>query len=145
MDGTKENPQAMMGTLGADDTSLDRNNNTFTPIEAKSTPACRPANPTVAPSVGHLDPSDKELVECACQAGNGAKFNLLWSGNADAYSNLAEADLVLCNLLAFWTVGDPKRIDRLFRRSALMRPEWNERQGERTYGERVIAKVLYGT
>ncbi len=39
------------------------------------------------------------------------------------YTSQSEADLALCNFLAFWTGGDAARIDRLFRRSGLYRPK----------------------
>jgi hypothetical protein len=37
---------------------------------------------------------------------------------------------------------DAAVIDRQFRRSGLMRPKWDERHGDRTYGERTIARAL---
>jgi putative DNA primase/helicase len=36
------------------------------------------------------------------------------------------ADTPLCRLLAFWTNGDPQRVDRLFRQSGLLREKWDE-------------------
>src|ERR1041385_2785375 len=33
-------------------------------------------------------------------------------------------------------------MNRLFRQSALMRPKWDERRGERTYGERTIEHAI---
>ena len=45
---------------------------------------------------------------------------------------------------AFWTGPDQERIDRLFRRSGLMRPKWDERHGAQSYGERTIATALGG-
>ena len=35
-------------------------------------------------------------------------------------------------------------MDRLFRRSGLMRPKWDERRGDRTYGARTLARALAG-
>ncbi|MBL8247994.1 MAG: DUF927 domain-containing protein, partial [Candidatus Competibacter sp.] len=55
------------------------------------------------------------------------------------------ADLALLNLLAFWTGKDTARMDQLFRQSGLMRPKWDERRGEQTYGERTIASAISGT
>jgi predicted P-loop ATPase len=43
------------------------------------------------------------------------------SGHKDDHSN---ADLALCNKLAFWFGRDRVRIDRAFRASGLMRPKW---------------------
>lgn len=87
-----------------------------------------------------LDVSDRELLERARAAGNGSKFEKLWSGVTSGYDSHSEADLALVNLLAFWTRGDIDRIDRLFRRSGLMREKW-ERED---YRERTISAALEG-
>ena len=49
----------------------------------------------------------------------------------------------MCALLAFWTGRDQKRMDRLFRRSGLFRPKWDEPRAadHRTYGAMTIAKA----
>jgi hypothetical protein len=85
--------------------------------------------------------SDDELVRRASADANGDKFTRLWSGDTSGYDSDSEADLALCRLLAFWTGPDPERIDRLFRQSGLMRNKWDERRGEKTYGQRTIAKA----
>jgi primase-polymerase (primpol)-like protein len=88
---------------------------------------------------------DDELLRRARDARNGAKFRRLWDGDAsDHGGDESRADLALCGMLAFWCGGDAQRIDALFRRSGLMRPKWDERHGEATYGERTIAKALDG-
>ena len=46
-----------------------------------------------------------------------------------------------CSPLAFYT-KDAAQIDRLFRRSGLMRAKWDEQHGEQTYGATTIAKAL---
>ena len=99
--------------------------------------AHRPAGPT-------LDPDDRVLLARAHAARNGAKFAALYAGDPSGYGSRSEADLALCNLLAFWTGRDAARIDRLFRRSGLMSPKWDERRGERTYGERTVATGMVG-
>jgi DNA-binding MarR family transcriptional regulator len=79
---------------------------------------------------GPLIPDDEALLEKARRARNGAAFEALWRGDwrSLGYPSQSEADLALCGRLAFWTAGDAERIDRLFRRSGLMRPKW-ERVG----------------
>jgi hypothetical protein len=47
--------------------------------------------------------------------------------------------------LAFWTGRDRVAIDRLFRRSGLYREKWDERRGERTYGEITMDKAIEQT
>jgi putative DNA primase/helicase len=48
-------------------------------------------------------------------------------------------------LLAFWTNRDAARIDRLFRRSALMRSKWGDKRGNTTWGAQLIAKAIAKT
>lgn len=89
----------------------------------------------------HLD--DEEIIQLASnQRRGGAKFSALWSGHWNAHFNSAsEADSSVVFTLAFYT-KDAVQIDRLFRRSGLIRPKWDQRHGERTYGEMTIDKAL---
>src|SRR5918995_6778818 len=86
------------------------------------------------------DLTDEELVLKASSASNGERFARLWSGDTSGYGSHSEADLALCGMLAFWTGGDPNRIDRLFRVSGLYREKW-ERAG---YREGTISEALDG-
>src|SRR6202035_4310171 len=87
---------------------------------------------------------DAELLARARQARNGEKFvGLFERGDLSSYGDDdSAADLALCCLLAFWCQRDVERIDRLFRRSALMRPKWDQKRGETTYGGRTIRAAL---
>lgn len=89
---------------------------------------------------------DDALIRKAMIAKNGPKFIQLWNGNwqADGYPSSSEADIALCNLLAFWTVKDGNRMDRLFRRSRLFRPKWDEihYSDGRTYGQGTIDDAI---
>jgi hypothetical protein len=87
---------------------------------------------------------DAELLERAHAASNGADFGALLRGDTSGYPSWSEADLALCNHLAFWTGGDHARIDTLFRSSGLMRDKWDERRGDSTYGADTIDKALEG-
>jgi len=105
---------------------------------------------------GHPDPSprprpsppvaksDQELLRTAASAHNGDKFARLWEGDFSDYDSQSEADLALCNFLAFWTGGDPARMDRLFRQSGLFRPKWDEVHyaSGQTYGQGTIGRAL---
>jgi putative DNA primase/helicase len=86
------------------------------------------------------DLSDDELLEKAKNAENGNKFRRLWIGDTSGYPSHSEADLALAGLLAFWTGGDRRRIDRLFRESELYREKWDRDD----YRERTIDKALAG-
>jgi hypothetical protein len=92
---------------------------------------------------GEVHLNDDQIVELASnQRRSGAKFRALWGGDWNAYFNSAsEADSSVVFTLAFYT-KDADQIDRLFRRSSLLRPKWNELHGEQTYGERTIANAL---
>ena len=86
--------------------------------------------------------SDEEIITRAQNARNGAVFAALWNGDTSAYGSHSEADLALCNLLAFWTGGNAERVDRLFRGSGLMRAKWDRPQSGTTYGAQTVQKAV---
>jgi len=88
--------------------------------------------------------TDDDLLEKARMAKNGEKFAQLWQGDSSGYDSHSEADMALCCLLAFWTGGDARWIDRLFRESGLMRSKWDDRHyaDGATYGDRTIERAL---
>lgn len=86
-----------------------------------------------------VDLSDDEIVERICKD---EKFKKLWHGDYSEIGSWSEADLSLCNKLAFWTNKDPERMDRIFRRSGLMRGKWDEQRGSDTYGAMTINKAV---
>jgi primase-polymerase (primpol)-like protein len=90
---------------------------------------------------------DGVVVEKARSAANGAKFGALYRGSTSGYESQSEADMALCSLLAFWTGGDARQMDRLFRASGLMRGKWDEQHyaDGSTYGEKTIERAIAGT
>lgn len=94
--------------------------------------------------------SDDELLEKARNSRKGAEFAALWNGElehpelARCKQDHSSADLALCNRLAFWAGRDPERMDRLFRRSGLMRDKWDTRHSSdgRTYGQMTIERAI---
>ncbi len=86
---------------------------------------------------------DDEIIALASQQRrSGSKFQDLWAGDWNAHFNSpSEADSSLVFTLAFYT-KDAGQIDRLFRRSGLMRPKWDESHGARSYGDMTIDKAL---
>ncbi|WP_198665653.1 phage NrS-1 polymerase family protein [Haloprofundus halophilus] len=94
-----------------------------------------------------IDLDDETLLQKAQIAGNGEKFSRLWRGDTSGYESQSEADFALCSLLAFWTGGDERRIDHLFRDSGLMRPKWDEQHfaDGSTYGEKTVERAVSGT
>ena len=95
------------------------------------------ANPSTDDSSVALP--DDELIACAMTATNGEKFERLWYGDTSGYPSHSEADQALCNLLAFWTGGDPHRIEKLFDQSGLVREKWQERED---YRKRTIKNAV---
>lgn len=100
--------------------------------------ATAPIGAPVGPGID----DDERLIERASKAKNGAKFTALFGGDISGYASQSEAELALCSILSFHTNGDAHRIDRMFRRSGLMRPKWDEQHGERTYGAMTIEKAI---
>lgn len=88
--------------------------------------------------------SDSEIINAALASRQGGEFYKYYhdgdisSNNNDASS----ADMSFCNMLAFWCNGDEQQMDRIFRSSALMRDKWDEKRGERTYGEITISSAI---
>ena len=126
-------------------TTLERRDAELAAIHAQFIPAPRPSTVDTPTPVRHVELDDRDLLTRAMRAKNGAKFARLWHGDTSGYASPSEADLALCSHLAFWTGGDRGRIDRLFRRSALMRDKWNERRADRTIGSMTIDRAVRST
>jgi hypothetical protein len=78
--------------------------------------------------------------------GRGDQDRQLWKGDTSAYGgDHSRADLGLCNRLALFCQGDVYQMDRLFRRSGLMREKWDEihyKEPPAAYGQVAIAKAV---
>lgn len=83
-----------------------------------------------------------EIVRAACNAKNGSNFKALYSGNITGYTSQSEADMALCNMLAFWTGCDADKMDAIFRQSGLMREKWDRAQSGSTYGALTVQKAI---
>jgi primase-polymerase (primpol)-like protein len=85
--------------------------------------------------------SDQKLLTLARKAANGIKFTTLYDAgdwNGAGFASRSEADVALCNMLAFWTRRNAESIDRLFRASGLMREKWNREDYRRRTIEAAI-------
>lgn len=92
--------------------------------------------------VHKIDLDDQTIIDKARGCKSGYLFNLLYQGNwKGIYTSQSEADLALCNQLAFWTQRNKEQMDRIFRSSGLMRPKWDEKRAGTTYGAITIAKA----
>jgi hypothetical protein len=106
-------------------------------------PAAQPkTNGHATPSGAARDLGDEEIISLCRKAKNAAKFASLFDdGDTARYDgDDSAADCALLGILAFYT-ADPEQLDRLYRKSALMRPKWDERRGSATYGQRTIDYV----
>ncbi len=69
--------------------------------------------------------TDRDILDYAERAANGAKFRRLWAGSRDDYAgDKSAADLGLASILAFYCGNAPDRIIALMRQSGLARPKW---------------------
>ena len=85
---------------------------------------------------------DSEILDKARNCKTGALFQLLYSGAWEGlYPSQSEADIALCNHLAFWTQKNADQMDRIFRSSGLMRDKWDKKRGSLTYGQITIQKA----
>lgn len=69
------------------------------------------------------------------------KFTALWNGEIPQGKSHSDADMSLATLLAFWCGRDLEQMDRLFRKSGLMRDKWDRQQSGTTYGSITLEKA----
>lgn len=89
-----------------------------------------------------IELADYEVIDKARNCKSGYIFNMLYQGNwQGVYPSQSEADLALCNQLAFWTQKNEEQMDRIFRSSGLMRDKWDSKRAGTTYGAITIGKA----
>lgn len=126
---------------GTPDTIEDRQEQLEQILERYLPADPKPSPETRAPIAISLD--DRELLEIAFRASNGADIQALYNGDLGRHGgDHSAADLALCAHLAFWFGRDPSRIDHVFRGSALMRDKWDDRRGDTTYGNITLEKAI---
>lgn len=103
----------------------------------------RQQEPRQAPR-GDVSLDDAALLDKARGGTYGAEFRALYDqGDATAHAgNDSDRDWALLRHLHFWTGADGSRMDSLFRQSACMRPKWDEKRGDSTYGAISIANRI---
>ena len=111
-------------------------------VRRKSASTPRPLGWDDEISGAAADLDDLSLIAKAKRSKNGAAFTALWNGDITGYQSHSEADIALCNMLAFWTNKDAARMDRLFRQSGLMREKWTRQQSGSTYGTLTIQNAI---
>lgn len=100
-------------------------------------------SPRVEPrKITPVDMDDQQIIDKARNCKSGYLFQMLYSGNwQGVYPSQSEADLALCNQLAFWTQRNAEQIDRIFRSSGLYRKKWDEKRGGMSYGSITIGRA----
>lgn len=87
--------------------------------------------------------SDNELWSKMFNSQRGSEIKALYDGDLSRHDNdHSRADQAMINHLAYWTNGDARRMDALFRQCGLMRKKWDERRGSDTYGNKTIENAL---
>jgi putative DNA primase/helicase len=144
LEGTPLVVEARTESIGLLHSSLDEEpKKKEWPRAGHNSPRPAPASaPASAPD------ADDDLLERAKRWRNGDKTADLWNGVWEArFTSQSEADQSFCDTLAFLYDKDAARIDRMFRRSGLMREKWDEshRGDGATYGAITIEKAIAGT
>lgn len=120
----------------------DRAQQRPTPVTIPSVPAPMDWSAEIGGS-GPAGLDDQALLERARRTRNGTQFTALWAGDTTGYKSASEADIALCNMLAFWTGKDAARMDRLFRQSGLFRPgKWDRPTAGSTYGAITVQNAI---
>lgn len=89
-----------------------------------------------------VDLDDAEIIDKARSCRTGSLFSMLYAGEWQGiFPSQSEADLALCNQLAFWTGRNATQMDRIFRTSGLFRKKWDTKRGNDTYGNKTIGKA----
>jgi putative DNA primase/helicase len=132
------------GEKYGDQTDIKENQDTLDKLVMELRP---PEKPKTTPQRNDSTLAGNELIEKIRSARNGDKTLRLLYGNWDGYESQSEADLALCNHLAFWTRKNEAQMDSFFRTSGLMREKWDEKHYSdgRTYGQAIIEKAIANT
>jgi len=104
----------------------------------------RPNTDETAPTVGTPGSylSDESVYNKASRSNPADKFNVLWTGENPEGKSHSEADMALSEILAFWCGLNIEQMDRLFRKSELMRDKCDRPQSGSTYGMLTLAKAV---
>ncbi|AKB75783.1 hypothetical protein MSLAZ_2522 [Methanosarcina lacustris Z-7289] len=87
--------------------------------------------------------SDVKIIQLLENGAYAEQFkDLFYEGDLSQYNNdHSAADWDMCRRFIYYT-QKPEQVDRLFRKSKLIRPKWDETHGEGTYGEITIKNCL---
>lgn len=86
--------------------------------------------------------SDETVLSKILKSKQADVFNSLWNGVIPEGKSHSDADMSIALIFAFWCGGDIEQMDRLFRRSGLMRDKWDRSLGKTTYGMYTLQKAV---
>lgn len=86
--------------------------------------------------------TDEQVLSAALSSKNGPKIRKLMDGLTDDYESKEKAIIGLCSFIAYFSKGDEEQVDRIFRKSALYGPEWDEPESNRTHGYFVVQNAV---
>ena len=112
----------------------------------RSQPQATTSTSAAPPAAGdaQLTATDIRLIEDIQRSPSGEAFMALGCGDMSAYDNdHSAADMAFCNMVAAYTT-DAAQIDRIFRRTKLVRPKWDSPRGDSTYGWNTIQRAIAG-
>jgi putative DNA primase/helicase len=101
----------------------------------------KPERPVLPQPLNALTLDDESILKGVRNTDKGRR---LYDGDFAGYQSQSEADQALCNLLCVFG-ADRRQADDLFRRSGLFREKWDQRRGDKTYGEKTLDKAFDGT
>lgn len=114
-------------------------------IEPERAAASQPTLSEATSASVDVSMDDDALLERMYASRSGDAIRALMAGDCSAQGgDRSAADMALCSHLAFWCAGDAARMDRIFRRSGLMRDKWDSRRGGTTYGSQTIERAIAG-
>ncbi len=87
-----------------------------------------------------------DRLKKALESKRGSDIQRLLDGDFSNYPSQSEADMALCNHLAFWFNGEKEIIDKVFRESKLFRKKWDDKHYANgvTYGQHTINNAVAG-
>ena len=94
----------------------------------------------VAKPINNLSIGD--VIRKALSSKTGDRFAwFMYGGWEGHYNSHSEADIAFANDLAFWCSGDVSMMRQIFENSAMIRPKFNSKRGNSTYGQELLEKA----
>lgn len=87
-----------------------------------------------------------EIIDIMMKSKKSKQYEYIFKGGwEDIFPNASDhssVDMSFANDLAFYTAGDIKKMDEIFRQTSLMRKKWDEKRGKLTYGQITLQRAI---